>query len=533
VWVPLRLVRPWFLLSVCVSAACEPLASHRGFASDKDVGTEEPLLVAYPSILDFGTVPVSSDLVVRTLTLENPGTVPVTVYGHDQPIGLYGEDIGVFTLDTEPILELAPGEVYAYAVMFSPQTDGRWEAALDLHPGEQVIEVVGRGSAPVLGVDEPTSAVATIGCEDSVAVDIYNQGSAPLTITDLDLDDPWDSWTLAADPVPAKVEPGERLRVRYSFSPEFDADSHGQRPASLTVHSDDPLTPSTTVALTGLAVQVDGVEERFIYSADSSVDLLVVADTDGVMGLRVPEVSAAMPTLVSNLVAVGASLQTAVVTGGSPCPETFPAFADPSYEILERAALLQAGLLGDAGLGSDRLGEHAAAALEQAGSGSCLDGFLRPDARLHVLLVAGDDDLSTLRSSTQLARIVARAPDASRVTVSTILPTDSYGCDGTIYSASYAELAAQTDGAVIDLCSDDLSAAMVQIADAAVADLDAAFEHALGRAPIPASIEVTVDGEPWPHFDYRAIDHTVVFDASRAPRAGAEVVIAYRAAEEC
>mgnify|MGYP000273885983 CR=1 FL=1 len=523
-----------WLGALVVWTGCEPLGSYRGPDTKSSPGTSEDTVVAYPSVVDFGTVSVDGGPAQRVLTLANPGDHTITVYGFDQPVGLYGDDAGVFTVDHDsPYVDIAPGEDIDVRVSFAPPTDGRWEAALLVQPGDQTIEVVGRGAAPVVGVDTPPSATANIGCEDSVAVDIFNQGSDRLRVTGLRLDDPWDAWDLAADPTPATVDPGERLRVRYTFAPEYMADSHGPRPATLTVETDDPRTPLQTVTLDGLAVQVDGVEEQFTYNPGAAVDLLVVADTDGVMGLQIPAVAAAMPALVDELHAVGATLHSAVVTGGSPCPETFPAFADLSVERFERASLLQDGLEGDAGAGSDRLGEHTVATLAQDFAGGCLEGFLRDDARLHVVLVAGDADLSTLRSSTQLAQIEAKAPNAANVFVSAILPTDTFGCDGTRYAPTYAELAVQSDGAVIDLCSDDLSGAMSQVADASVADLQAALEHTLGREPIPESIVVEVDGEVFDDFTYRVLDQTVVFDADHPPRAGATVVVRYRALEAC
>lgn len=519
-------------LWVGAPTGCEPLGSFRGSRPDPGTDAEAPLLVALPTVLDFGTVSATTPA-TRGLTLVNAGEHPVTVYGHDQPLGLLGDDASVFRVDAEPVLELEPDRQVDLQVEFVPTTDGRWEASLMVQPGDQRIDLVGRGSAPVIGVEEPDGTAATIGCENSVPVDIYNQGSEVLTVDALEVDDPWDAWQLAADPVPAQVRPGERLRVRYTFAPRYDADSHGLRPATLTVWSNDPASPRTALQLDGLALQVDGVEERFTYSPGASIDLLVVADTDGVMGLRIPEVTDALPALVTGLQAAGASLHSTVVTGGSPCPQTFPVYADVTVERDARVDALAEGLSGDPGVGSDRLGEHAAAALAQAVPGACLEGFLRPGARLHVLLVAGDDDLSTLQPATQLARLQAEAPNASRVTVSAILPTDTYGCDGTVYSPAYAELAASTDGALVDICADDLPGAVVAIADAAVAELEAALEHPLGRPPIPESLEVTVDGEPWSDFTYRPEDRTLVFPATAPPRAGAQVVVSYRAADDC
>jgi len=521
------------LVLLCGGLGCEPIGSFRGLDQSSDEVEVDDILVVSPATVDFGTVSPSDDDALRTLTLRNAGKQAVTVYGHDQLIGLYGEDADVFTLDAEPVMEIAPGEVHVLPVRFSPPTDGRWEAVLDIQPGDWRVEVMGRGSAPVVGVDDPAGTTAPIGCESSVTVDVFNQGSALLAVEELALDDPWDAWSLTADPTPAYLDPGGRLRLRYTFAPGYADDIGGMRPATVSVLTDDPRQPRSDVSLEGLALQVDGVEEGFTYSPGALVDLLVVADTDGVMGLRIPSVQDAVPALVDGFLDAGASLHTAVVTGESPCPQNLPVWADTSVERLARIQHLQDGLEGERGPASDWLGLHAATALAQADESGCLDGFLRPEARLHVLLVAGDLDRSELRASTQLARIAAEAPLSSQAMVSAILPTDTFGCGGTLYDENYAELTALSGGALIDLCAADLPTLVDQVAEAAMADVRIALERPLDRAPIPESIEVEVDGDAWPHFTYRAIDHTIVFDSSQPPRAGSEVVIRYRAVEEC
>ncbi len=514
-------------------SACQPLGSYEGLPPDAPALPEPSLLVVYPTLIDFGTVRVTGESIARTLTFENPGDAWLQVYGHDQPVGLYGEDIRVFQFETEPILELAPGASRPIAVTFTPPEDGRWEAALLLEPGSQTVEVMGRGSAPAIGLDQPEDVVIPIGCEASVAADVYNQGSAPLDITGLELDDPWDAWSLAADPIPATVAPGQRIRVRFTFAPQYDGDTHGPRMATVTFRSNDPMSPTTSVALEGLAMQLEGVTERFTYRADNNVDLLVVADTDGVMGLRIPAVLEAMPALISQLSSAGALLHSAVVTGVSSCPQTVPAFADPSYDQQARVDLLTEGMNGSAGPGSDMLGEHAARALAETAPEDCLAGFLRPGARLHVLLVAGDEDQSNRTPETQLASIAAAANDASRVTVSSILPTDDIGCYGTVYSETYGRLAADSNGAVVDLCSDELTEAIGQVAVAAMTELEAALEHPLQYPPIAESIRVTVDGEPWTDYTYRASDQTLLFDATNPPPVGGAVEVTYRAMDAC
>ena len=114
--------------------------------------------------LPIGTIPVDGGSVMQLLNLENPGDTDLTVYGHDQPIGLYGDDTSVFAFDTNPLVSLAPGESLSVPVVFTPRTDGTWEALLEVNPGEQSILIRGSGAAPVIGVGPTSPPTAAIGC---------------------------------------------------------------------------------------------------------------------------------------------------------------------------------------------------------------------------------------------------------------------------------------------------------------------------------------------------------------------------------
>lgn len=523
--------------AVCVvwltSMGCEPLSSYRGLdGADGGGQASGGSLAAIPTWLDFGTISAGGLPATRTLELVNTGDAAVSVFGHDQPVGLFDDNASVFSVESDGVLELEPGESVRLPVEFAPPTDGRWEAQLTIAPGPVPVDLLGRGRAPVVGADGPAGVVAAVGCESTATVEVFNQGSARLELSDLTLSDPWDVWSLAADPTPAFIEPGDRLRVRYRFSPAYDPSGGGLRQATTRLHTDDPRQPVLDVALEGLALDTEGVVESFTYQPTAAIDMLVVADTDGVMGLQIPGVQAAMPRLVDAFADAGVSLQAAVVTGDSACPTTSPPFAVPTDERALLLDVLESGLDGPFGPGSDRLGDHAVQALDQA-AGGCLQGLIREDAFLHVVLVAGDEDRSAASPATQLARIRAAAPAAAATRVSAVLPTDSLGCDGTVYSASYAGIAAAAGGAVIDLCADNLGDWLPLIATAALQDAAEPLAHTLAVEPIAESIAVTVDGEPWGAYRYDAASRTVLFDAASPPRAGASVSVTYRAIDDC
>ncbi len=519
------------MMSMVLVTACEPFGSYVGLQTPEDTAPPAGVLAATPWAVDFGTVAVHDGPARQTLTLRNTGDEEVVVTGHNQLIGLYGEDARVFTVSADDALTLAPGSWLALPIVFAPPTDGRWEAMLNLQPGDVRVGIVGRGSAPIVGIDEPPYASVAMECETSILVDVFNQGSDYLFVERFSLDDPWGSWSVAVDPSPVYLAPGQRLSLPVTFAPTWAIDASGTQTAMLSVWTDDPIRPRADVSLRGLALEVDGVDEHFTYNPFTMVDLLVVADTDGVMELRIPDVQEAVPSLLDSFADAGVSLQTAVVTGVSPCPTVAPAVAGAEVERSARIAQLQAGLTGERGPGSDQLGDHTALSLMQTEQLGCLAGLVREDSLLNVLLVAGDEDASSLQPRTQLANLEVAADRPVRVHV--LLPTDSVGCGGTRFSASYAQLADLSSGALVDLCADDLPGDIRQVVRAALADVSEPLTHTLRQIPIPASIEVKVDGEPWAAWLYDARTNSIQFDALAPPPAGADMWVHYHTPTGC
>ena len=59
-----------------------------------------------------------------------------------------------------------------------------------------------------------------------------------------------------------------------------------------------------------------------------------------------------------------------------------------------------------------------------------LDGFLRNNAELHIVVVAGEPNDSSLSVEQQLAGLRSVAPNASNVRMSVLVPTSSEACSG-------------------------------------------------------------------------------------------------------
>ena len=489
-------------------------------------------LVLSPAWLDFGTARAGAEPQEQSFTLINAGNTEVVVHGHDEIIDSYDPDDGhIFEVDADPVLALQPGESQDVTVRFRPPTQGLWDARIDVNNGAEVLQLSGRGAAAVIGATAPARVSTLFGCRAEMPFEIFNQGDLPLHVTDIDLLSPDPTWSLHLDPSPFQLGPGDRTTVQVSFAPSWDITTGGLRNALVQVVSDDPLTPELAIRVEALAYEGVRIEEGFTYRPGHSVDLLVVADTDGVLSLYAERLADNIGVLVGILEDNNIAVQLAGLTGADICPSSEPAWTAGDASLASRRAALSAALEGDTGPGSEMLVEHAIAAL--SARPSCLSGFLRPDAQLHVIVLAGGPDGSPRPPEAQLIELHNAVPAASDVAVSAVIPTTDSGCAGTTYGAGYADMAIDSAGAIADLCAPSLDGAMEAIAGASLRVASGGLRYVLREAPDPDSLAVQVDGSTFTEWTYDPRDQAIIFGADTAPSTGAEVGIAYSPELDC
>ncbi len=508
--------------------ACGELDPYRGPPADP--GLAGPDLVLSPAALDFGTAAAGAEEVERWLEVHNAGDTRLTVTGLDEPrASLQAVPEGTFRVGAPAALVLDPGETRRLPIWFAPGTAGRFEARIDANGGEDALELIGRGAAPVIGLTADPRPTAAYGCTATLGVELLNQGDLPLDIEDIALLGPDPAWSLRGDPSPARLAPGDRTRALLAFSPDWGDAAGGLRAVSLQVASTDPATPVAELRVEAVALEGATVTERFTYQPAQEVDLLFVADTDGVMELYAESLGSQSAPLFELLADAGASAHTAGLTGASACPATTPAWLDGAASPAARAGVLSSALGGPPGPGSEMLLEHALATL--ALRPACLLGFLRPGAALHLVLIAGDADTSPRAAEGQLAALAEAAPLASSWTVSALLPTDLAACAGTRYGAGYADAAFASGGAIGDLCDPDLDPFLEGVAGASLRGATGGLRVPLDPAPLPESVEVRVDGAIWREWSLDGAE--LVFPAEGAPPTGADVQVRYMAASPC
>jgi hypothetical protein len=476
-------------------------------------------LVISPAELDFGALSVAADGPgVRSFTVTNAGGSSLTVHGHDEVIDLTDGASEVFTVDAEPYFELEPGEARRLDVTFTAPTEGSWAGQLRVNYGVETVELSGSGRAPVLSVGAVQVPTTPIGCTAAFTLALEGVGSEPLTVTDLALADDGD-FSLLSDSIEAPLS--------LLFHPAWSSAGGGARETTLSFFTNDPLRPRVTVPLRGFSYEGEMVEERFVYAPGVSVDLLVLADTDGVMGAYLDEGQRATDALAAAYEAAAADVHLAVSTGLSSCPP------DRTDSLADLSSTLERGLEGAAGPGGGALLAAAAESLANDVPGGCLEGFLRDNTQLHVLVLAGGPDGSGLSAEASLAALVDAAPQATEVVVSAFIPTEASACGGLQYGAGYAEAALRSGGVLEDLCGGDWSGLFDAVAQVTSRTAAGSLLHPLREPPLPESITVEVDGLSFTDWTYDEATQSLSFTAAAAPEAGAIVEVHYMARAAC
>ncbi|WP_144901289.1 choice-of-anchor D domain-containing protein [Halobellus captivus] len=214
-------------------------------------GTVQDLTVIGPTRLNFGDVRVG-DTEQAAVTLENTGSAPVTVTGIDPS----GGDTTAFSADqTDLPVTLAPGQRHVVVVTFAPETAGSTTATLEIdstvdEPGIPV-ELVGRGLAPDIVVSADSVGFSQIGrgLSENRTLTVENRGTAPLTISDVDVVGSGDEMFAVDPPVttPLTLDVGASVEVPIRFTPTED----GAFEPDLHIRSNDPDDPVSTVDLAG------------------------------------------------------------------------------------------------------------------------------------------------------------------------------------------------------------------------------------------------------------------------------------------
>jgi hypothetical protein len=374
---------------------------------------------------------------------------------------------------------------------------------------------------------------ALLGCESMGGGTVVNDSEDTVTVADVALTDGADVLEVVySEPPPWTLEPGQTAGFGLVFRPAVVGEVEGAVVA--TTDHPDFLEVGAAVVTSGVAD--DDWMEAFVVEETALVDLLWVVDNSCSMEPEQTALAALGGQVIDFLTAEGVDYQLGVITTDNahlqgPEPVMTPWTANVA-EVFEATVRV-----GTAGSGTEQPLHQAWSALTAPLNepGGPNDGFLRDAAALALIVVTDEDDQSTEPVDELAAIFAALKPDPAMVALNAVHPGEG-GCtapDGWIGPAPRLhETVAMMGGVEVPVCDEDWSAAWTGVPELLLGPLRV-FE--LTFSPMPATLEITVDGVPlidgWSYDEAR---NAIVFDAEAVPEVGTELLVYYvEPADDC
>ena len=416
--------------------ACDPLGPGAGIPQGWSPPPDEGQLRLERNSLDFGTLSVLEDATVTmTVMVTNAGTGSLDISG----LTIVRGDEDAFRVDAPALVELAAGESLSVGVTFQPTRDGVFEASV-VPNGQSVLSFRGVGTAPHARMlaDTDNLGVVPVGCSAETSVILMNEGSERLLIDELQLEGTGDH-TLSE--VPSVLEAGEIEVLELGLEPS----APGAAAATLRLYSNHPAG-TLVMGIDALATSGGSVVEEFDYLPLASTDMLFVVDKHAApLGLL--DEAQQQAQVLFEVFEQGAVNWRVSAVDGKDCHATYdPWLASGFYTPAQAgpALGLAFNINGDFS-GTDALLDLALASLQETLSGGCLEGFLREDALLHVVLVGARTEAST-------AGVSELASFSDGLIVSAVMGEGTGVCEHAGEGLSAVE---QTDGVFWDICAGD------------------------------------------------------------------------------
>ena len=214
--------------------------------------------------------------------------------------------------------------------------------------------------------------------------------------------------------------PGASSDVVIEFEPEAETTDIGK----LRVHSNDPRgwVSSTQV---GDGEYIDLVKDFFVVPEAPPVDILFAVDQSCSMDNDNARLAANFSNFISKITTVTSGWRIGVVTNNNGCFK---------HGYLEETTSAYTGkfntavLADDGGSNTERLLTLSRDALSKTGAGACNNGFLRPDALLHVIMVSDEPEQSSTSWSNLVTQLQGYKADPADVKLSAVAGDYPGGC---------------------------------------------------------------------------------------------------------
>jgi len=498
---------------------------------DKNLGGDGPEIEVAPTSLDFGTLAEDDEAEVRTFIIRSVGNEDLTI----ESIDISGQAPDSFTILTEDLIGfvLPVGAEQAVEVAFVP-FGANVQSAQAIVTSDAVsapkvpVSLNGEGAiAELLITPDPLDFGRTyVGCDKDNLITFQNIGSDELTIESISLDG--DEFEIFDDSItlPLTLGPDESVSMDMTFTPFDDSDADGV----LTVVSDEPMGTRTAMQI-GQGDYANTYTDRWENPASSPSDIVFFVDQSCSMDSHSATLGSNFSSFITNLNSYSTDWQIAVINDDNGCNRSGILTPSTSGYVSSFQSSVSAG----GGYSTEQLFTVAQTGMAKTGSGACNSGLMRSDALLHLIFVSDEQEQSSssLTVTNFLNNIIAQKGSADNVRVSAIVGDSNTSCFNIDSSRGtrYADAADDTDGIVLEICSNWATSANLELlAEASV--IQNTYE--LSNTAIESTIEVLVNGgvvDP-SSYSYDASSNSVVFN-SDAPEEGDRITINYAAPATC
>jgi hypothetical protein len=529
--------------------------------------------------LNFGPVTVNTTKVLP-VTLTNVGAFDCTVSSVKKVVGSFASIGGLtgaeYSIASNLSGTIASGATATIDVSFTPSKEGSFGSPLATggtslyginllvttsdtsYDGQDCATTVGGvGTAGCIGWGFAGSGVkselavfpgdvdfgnVTVGCHSAeLSVTLVNSGSAPITIKSINIDPPTPAgqtpiFTLVAPATPFTLSGGASKKIPILFKPP----GSGPYNATLYVESDANNGSLLALPLRGKGLQSASQTQTYLQGAAPKADILFVVDNSGSMGEEQSLLASNAQSFFGNLSQSNIDYQIAVVTTDVVAAKDSGNFQG-STKIIRPSTVNGASVFANTvnGLGTNGdANEQGLKAAMLALSDPLISnpqkngGFLRPDARLVVIIVSDEDDSSPGPADLYTQFLWSLKPGGRQdlVSLSAVVGDSPSGCSSmngdAVAGTRYLAVQQQTAGQFQSICSYNWGQIGQAIGQAAAGVSD---RIRLAEPAVESSISVDVNGTVASSSDWTWDEATnsVVFNQASIPADGDTVTVTY------
>lgn len=489
-----------------------------------------------PADISFDAIRVMEDSAgVKVVSVSNGCEGDLEIYG------IQLADVSApFQLGTIGSVLLPTGAVTDFTVTFDPSTAGVFNTDILIDNNDPkvptaIVTLSGDGIAPIIDIspEQYDFGSPNIGCDLEQPYTVSNMGNADLSVTEFQFATPsaTDFKFTADQTLPLTIAAAEKVDVFVNYKPldEFEDSAY------LTVYSNDPFTPQALVTATGTGIEYGDHLDLYEQPIQAATDILFTLDRSCSMDTENSAVISNFTTFLNTLSSVDADYHVTVSVDDSGCVRGSDVFIDGSFSASEAvdAFDVMANIYGSYGSLTEKGLALAEATLSTSnvGSGGCNEGFYRQEAFLSIVGISDEPDQSanTYSFYVQLFQDMKDSPD--EFVYNAVAGDYPSGCGSASAGTGYYESTVATGGLFLSICAKDWASHLEVLAVSSVAQ-KSSFE--LSQAPVPETVEVSIDGvnlsSGW---NYNDLDQTVDFETEHIPTGGSTIEIEYQLQPPC